>query len=131
LLFCHLAGCDSLREIDDGLYSACGKLSHLDAKPMKRTTLAYANETRSYRIFEQCYMLLDYFKPMLGCWANKRRKTGRREASGDRNAGAITLVIAGQGLLFASKLQAIDLKGTDFGLCGDAYFQFGQQWFKR
>ena len=67
LLFCHLAGCDSLREIDDGLYSACGKLSHLDAKPMKRTTLAYANETRSYRIFEQCYMLLlDYFKPMLG-----------------------------------------------------------------
>ena len=67
LLFCHLAGYDSLREIDDGLYSACGKLSHLDAKPMKRTTLAYANETRSYRIFEQCYMLLlDYFKPMLG-----------------------------------------------------------------
>jgi hypothetical protein len=34
---------------------------------MKRTTLAYANETRSYRIFEQCYMLLlDYFKSMLG-----------------------------------------------------------------
>lgn len=37
LLFCHLAGCDSLREIDDGLYSACGKLNHLDARPMKRT----------------------------------------------------------------------------------------------
>lgn len=35
LLFCHLAGCDSLREIDDGLYSACGKLKHLDARPMK------------------------------------------------------------------------------------------------
>ena len=67
LLFCHLAGCDSLRELDDGLYSACGKLNHLDAKPMKRTALAYANQTRSYRIFEQCYMLLlDYFKPMLG-----------------------------------------------------------------
>ena len=34
---------------------------------MKRTALAYANQTRSYRIFEQCYMLLlDYFKPMLG-----------------------------------------------------------------
>lgn len=67
LLFCHLAGSDSLREIDDGLYSACGKLNHLDARPMKRTVLAYANKTRSYRIFEQCYMLLlDYFKPMLG-----------------------------------------------------------------
>ena len=36
LLFCHLAGCDSLREIDDGLYSACGKLDHVDAQPMKR-----------------------------------------------------------------------------------------------
>ena len=67
LLFCHLAGCDSLRELDDGLYSACGKLNQLDAKPMKRTALAYANQTRSYRIFEQCYMLLlDYFKPTLG-----------------------------------------------------------------
>ena len=67
LLFCHLAGCDSLREIDDGLYSACGKLNHLHAQPMKRTTLAYANEKRSYRIFEECYiLLLDFFKPMLG-----------------------------------------------------------------
>ena len=67
LLFCHLAGCDSLREIDDGLYSACGKLNHLDALPMKRTTLAYANETRSYKVFEECYMLLlNFFKPMLG-----------------------------------------------------------------
>ena len=26
LLFCHLAGCDSLREIEDGLVSAVGKL---------------------------------------------------------------------------------------------------------
>lgn len=67
LLFCHLAGCDSLREIDDGLYSACGKLNHVDAQPMKRTTLAYANENRPCRVFEKCYMLLlDYFKPMLG-----------------------------------------------------------------
>lgn len=67
LLFCHLAGCDSLREIDDGLYSACGKLNHLDAQPMKRSTLAYANEKRSYRIFEDCYkLLLNHFQPMLG-----------------------------------------------------------------
>lgn len=64
LHFCHLAGCDSLREIDDGLYSACGKLNHVDALPMKRTTLAYANEHRPYNVFEQCYkMLLGYFQP--------------------------------------------------------------------
>ena len=60
--------------------------------------------------------------------ANEQRKTSRREASGDRNTGAITLVIAGQGLLFASKMQTLDLKGTDFSPCGDAHFQFGQQW---
>ena len=59
--------------------------------------------------------------------ANEQRKTSRREASGDRNTGAITLVIAGQGLLFASKMQTLDLKGTDFSPCGDAHFQFGQQ----
>ena len=34
LLFCHLAGCDSLREIEDGLISAVGKLQHLSAKAM-------------------------------------------------------------------------------------------------
>lgn len=59
--------------------------------------------------------------------ANEQRKTNRREASGDRNTGAISLVIAGQGLLFASKMQTLDLKGTDFSPCGDAHFQFGQQ----
>ena len=36
LLFCHLAGCDSLREIEDGLISAVGKLQHLSAKAMGR-----------------------------------------------------------------------------------------------
>lgn len=72
LLFCHLAGCDSLREIDDGLYSACGKLNHVDAQPMKRTTLAYAIEHRPYSVFEQCYkMLLGYFQP---CMTRRLRK---------------------------------------------------------
>ena len=59
--------------------------------------------------------------------ANEQRKTSRREASRDRNTGAITPVIAGQGLLFASKMQTLDLKGTNFSPCGDAHFQFGQQ----
>lgn len=67
LLFCHLGGCDSLREIDDGLYAAYGKLNHVDAQAMKRTTLAYANEKRPYSIFEDIYyFLLDHFKSSLG-----------------------------------------------------------------
>lgn len=58
LLFCHLAGCDSLREIEDGLISAVGKLQHLSAKAMGRTTLAYANEHRSYESAQKLYFRL-------------------------------------------------------------------------
>ena len=58
LLFCHLAGCDSLREIEDGLISAVGKLQHASAKAMGRTTLAYANEHRSYEIAKSLYFRL-------------------------------------------------------------------------
>ena len=53
LVFCHIAGAESLREIEDGLYSALGGLQHAGgAKAMKRTTLAYANSKRDYHIFE-------------------------------------------------------------------------------
>ena len=58
LLFCHLAGCDSLREIEDGLVSAVGKLQHVSAKAMGRTTLAYANEHRSYQATQRLYFRL-------------------------------------------------------------------------
>ena len=58
LLFCHLAGCDSLREIEDGLISAVRKLQHASAKAMGRTTLAYANEHRSYEIAKSLYFRL-------------------------------------------------------------------------
>ena len=58
LLFCHLAGCDSLREIEDGLISAVGKLQHLSAKAMGRTTLAYANEHRGYESAQKLYFRL-------------------------------------------------------------------------
>lgn len=50
LLFCHLAGCDSLREIEDGLISAVGKLQHLSAKAMGRTTL----NTAAMRALRNC-----------------------------------------------------------------------------
>lgn len=58
LLFCHLAGCDSLREIEDGLISAVGKLQHLSAKAMGRTTLAYAKEHRPYEMTKRLYFRL-------------------------------------------------------------------------
>ena len=53
MLFCHLAGADSLREICNGISCCLGKLVHLgvDRRPNK-STLAYANAHRSADLFE-------------------------------------------------------------------------------
>ena len=53
MLFCHLAGADSLREICNGISCCLGKLVHLGIyrKPNK-STLAYANAHRSADLFE-------------------------------------------------------------------------------
>lgn len=61
MLFCHLAQAQSLREICGGLACCVGKLAHLGvgAAP-KRSTLAYANEHRSWEIYR------DVFEAFLG-----------------------------------------------------------------
>jgi hypothetical protein len=61
MLYAQLAGANSLREICGGLASAVGKLIHLGvAKAPPRSTLAYANQHRSWRVFEDVfYSLLD------------------------------------------------------------------------
>jgi hypothetical protein len=55
MLFCHLGRAQSLREICDGLASIEGKLSHLGADIPKRSTLAYANAHRPWRLFEDLF----------------------------------------------------------------------------
>lgn len=92
-----------MREIEDGLISAVGKLQHASAKAMGRTTLAYANEHRSYEIAKNLYFRLlqtyaqlfkghldqDYFHPVYALdfttisvclsrfqWARYRRAKG-------------------------------------------------------
>ena len=63
MLFCQLTGADSLREISDGLYSSLGKLSHLDATAVCRSTLSYANSKRPYKLYEDFYyVLLEKFR---------------------------------------------------------------------
>ena len=76
LVFCHIAGAESLREIEDGLYSALGGLQHAGGtKAMKRTTLAYANSKRDYHIFEKFYLyLVDYFASSFQLQFQKRYK---------------------------------------------------------
>jgi hypothetical protein len=53
MLFCQLGKAQSLREICGGLDSCMGKLNHLGLhESPRRTTLAYANEHRSWKIYE-------------------------------------------------------------------------------
>ena len=59
MLYAQLAGAHSLREICGGLASAVGKLVHLGvAKAPARSTLAYANAHRSWRVFEAMFYSL-------------------------------------------------------------------------
>jgi len=61
MLFCQMAGANSLREICGGLSTAMGKLIHLGLKEApKRSTLAYANEHRPWEVFQ------DVFQSLLG-----------------------------------------------------------------
>ena len=59
MLFCQLGRAHSLREICQGLSSCEGKLSHLgiDEAP-KRSSLAYANEHRSWELYQKLFFLL-------------------------------------------------------------------------
>jgi hypothetical protein len=56
MLFCQLGQARSLREIVGGLASSEGKLKHLGvARPPKRSTLAYANEHRSWELYQTVF----------------------------------------------------------------------------
>ena len=58
MLWCQFSGAESLREIEIGLQSGVGRLQHINARPMARSTLAYANEKRTYKVFEDLYYCL-------------------------------------------------------------------------
>ena len=77
MLFCHLAGADSLREIVNGLSCCNGKLVHLGIKePPRRSTLSYANNHRPAELFEELFWRLsDHFRSTgsLGCRKKKFR----------------------------------------------------------
>lgn len=80
MLFCHLAGADSLRQICYGLRSCLGKLRHLGIVGIeegpKRSTLAYANAHRPAELFEAVfYASLKRFRERgeLGCRKAKFR----------------------------------------------------------
>ena len=70
MMFCHLADANSLREICGGLASCEGRLSQLGIQIPAKSTLAYANAHRDWRLYEQVFQSLYEF-----CVRNLGRKT--------------------------------------------------------
>ena len=66
MMFCQLSGAESLREVADGLYSSLGKLNHLGANAIGRSSLSYVNQHRDYHVYEDFYYdLLEHFRSEL------------------------------------------------------------------
>jgi len=55
MLFCQLGRAHSLREIEGGLKSCEGKLSHLGIEATPRSSLSYANAHRPWELFEKVF----------------------------------------------------------------------------
>jgi hypothetical protein len=67
MMFCQLGQANSLREICGGLASCLGKLVHLGAQEPKKSTLAYANENRPWKLYQTVfYQLLDKCRGLAG-----------------------------------------------------------------
>lgn len=58
MMFCQLGRAHSLREIEGGLLSCEGKLSHLGIEAPKRSSLSYANGHRPPELFEKLFYAL-------------------------------------------------------------------------
>jgi hypothetical protein len=58
MLFCQLGRAHSLREIEGGLKSCEGKLTHLGIEAPVRSSLSYANRHRPWQLFELVFYAL-------------------------------------------------------------------------
>ncbi len=58
LLYGQLSGASSLREIEGGLLSHRARLYHVNARPVKRSTLADANASRPVAVFTGLFLTL-------------------------------------------------------------------------
>ena len=65
MLFGQLSGQDSLRGIEAGLATQSKYLYHFGIQPIHRSTLSYANEHRSYELFQKTfYWMLSKCEPI-------------------------------------------------------------------
>jgi hypothetical protein len=72
MLYCHLAQAASLREICGGLATVTGKIVHLGLRQApKKSTLAYANEHRTYEVYVELFHGL--YGLCAGAWKGKHK----------------------------------------------------------
>ena len=56
MMFCQFSGCDSVRDISNGLNSANGNLNHLSiSRAPSKSTVAYQNAHRESKVFRDIY----------------------------------------------------------------------------
>jgi len=73
MMFCQIGNAKSLREISGGLASCEGKLGHLGMRGApSRSTLAYANEHRSWELYETVFH-------QLRAWCEAEANTRKRK----------------------------------------------------
>lgn len=78
MMFCQLGRAHSLREIEQGLKSCEGKLSHLGIEALSRSSLSYVNEHRPWQLYERTFHLLfGRFQAQLALGGGKRQKRFR------------------------------------------------------
>jgi len=78
MLFCQLGRAHSLREIEQGLKSCEGKLSHLGIEAVSRSTLSYMNEHRPWQLYESVFhRMFQNFQSQLALSGNKKAKKFR------------------------------------------------------
>lgn len=78
MMFCQLGRAHSLREIEQGLKSCEGKLSHLGIAALPRSSLSYANAHRPWQLYERTFhVLLGRFQTALAMGGGRRMKKFR------------------------------------------------------
>jgi hypothetical protein len=78
MIFCQLGRAHSLREIEQGLRSCEGKLSHLGIEALSRSSLSYVNEHRPWQLYQNVFHLLfARFQAQLTLPGSKRTKKFR------------------------------------------------------
>ena len=78
MLFCQLGRAHSLREIEQGLRSCEGKLSHLGIEVLGRSSLSYVNEHRPWQLYRNVFhTLYGRFQSQLALTGGRRCKKFR------------------------------------------------------